>query len=132
MSEIVYASIGSQKYKTHIRTKRNTIIADEPMTLGGSDLGLTPTELLCASLAACTCITLRTYADRKEFLLTEIHVTVQHHLKDDTTSELVRTISFVGPLQSPQIEQLLTIADNCPVYLILSHTISITTTFKTP
>ena len=60
-----FATIGKQKYKTEIQAGNHIIMADEPEELGGGNLGFTPTELLESSLAACTAMTIRMYADRK-------------------------------------------------------------------
>jgi putative redox protein len=61
----ITARIGTELYKTEIESANNKIISDEPESAGGKDLGFAPKELLASSLAACTCITLRMYANRK-------------------------------------------------------------------
>lgn len=79
--EKITAHIGAAHYKTEIRSATNTIISDEPAIVGGTDLGFTPEELLASSLAACTCITLRMYADRKEWALHDVKVEVTFEKK---------------------------------------------------
>ena len=64
MSKIT-AHTGNELYKTEIRSETNFIVSDEPESSGGKDLGFSPKELLAASLASCTGITLRMYANRK-------------------------------------------------------------------
>ena len=59
------ARIGTTPYAVKVEARGHTILADEPRSRGGADLGPTPYDLLLASLAACTAITLRMYADRK-------------------------------------------------------------------
>ena len=59
--------IHDRHYVTHLSAGSNLVTADEPLANGGTDAGFSPTELLCSALAACTCITLRMYADRKAF-----------------------------------------------------------------
>ena len=64
-------------YKTDITNGTHNLIADEPISIGGTDLGLNPGELLEASLASCTTITLRMYINRKEWQVDEIEVNVK-------------------------------------------------------
>ena len=68
--------IGKDHYRAEIKSATNKIIADEPVDLGGKDLGLSPSEILASSLAACTCITVRMYADHKEWKLDEVSVDI--------------------------------------------------------
>ncbi|MET0328125.1 MAG: OsmC family protein, partial [Luteimonas sp.] len=57
-----------------ITSGRHTLTADEPATLGGQDAGMAPFDLYLASLAACTAITLRMYAARKQWPLEGVEV----------------------------------------------------------
>jgi putative redox protein len=120
-----------EKYKTIISSETNQLIADEPIAEGGSDLGFSPYELLAGALASCSSITLRMYADRKEWNIDEIKVDVQFS-RDSTTNSasFQRTISYVGNLESSQKERLIAIANACPVHKTLSGTISIETNLK--
>jgi putative redox protein len=120
-----------EKYKTIISSETNQLIADEPISDGGTDLGFSPVELLAGALASCTSITLRMYADRKEWDIDEIKVDVQFS-RDTTTNSasFQRTISYVGNLETAQEERLIAIANACPVHKTLSGTISIATSLK--
>ena len=120
-----------EKYKTIISSETNQLIADEPIADGGTDLGFSPVELLAGALASCTSITLRMYADRKEWDIDEIKVDVQFS-RDTTTNStsFQRTISYVGNLETAQEERLIAIAKACPVHKTLSGTISIETNLK--
>lgn len=122
------ATIGKDQYKTIIRTENHVIIADEPEDLGGSDQGLSPTELLASALGACTCITLRMYVDRKQWQLHSIEakITITQDAVSGTTN-FQRDISFQGVLDEVQKERLLSIANKCPVHKILSNKIEIET-----
>jgi putative redox protein len=124
----VHASIGSAQFATSIRTENNVLVADEPVSSGGGGKGFGPLELLAASLASCTCITLRMYADRKKFVLNEIRVTVS--FQTDTKQNIThfdRVLNLAGSLSTEQREQLLDIANHCPVHKILTNSINIQT-----
>lgn len=126
---VIHSVIRSAKYATEITTLRgNTIIADEPFELGGENLGLSPEELLAAALAACTSITLRMYANRKEWQLNEVKIEVE--VKRDTIKNgtiFWRKLMLTGNLDETQKERLVQIANACPVHKILSNNIDIVT-----
>jgi putative redox protein len=123
----IKATIGTQTYKTTIKTANHTIIADEPLTAGGGDLGFSPDELLTASLGACTAATLRMYANRKGWTaLTGVEVNITfNRLAEGSTME--RTILLQGDITQEQKERLLYIANRCPIHQTLTHPIDITT-----
>lgn len=124
----IKAHIGEERYKTEIKSANNTIISDEPESFGGKDLGFAPKELLASALAACTCITLRMYANRKGWDLTDIKVEVTFE-KDpkENKSKMMRNIQFFGNLDQAQKTRLVNIADKCPMHQILTNPIEITT-----
>lgn len=111
---------------------------DEPIKAGGSNVGPDPYELLLASLGACTSMTIRMYANHKQWDLKYVDVTLSHsreHSKDCTHCEeqsqqidvIDRSISFTGDLNESQIKRLLEIADKCPVHKTLHNTIDVRT-----
>ncbi len=67
--EWVSAHIDGSGYRTRIMTRGHVLVADEPGDVGGTDTGPTPYELLLGALAACTAMTVRMYADRKQWPL---------------------------------------------------------------
>lgn len=126
---MVKAHIGNEHYLTAISAGSNTLIADEPVDKGGKGKGFSPMELLAASLASCTGITLRMYANRKQWHIGNIDVTVsieKEQAIDATRFE--RVISFSEDPGEEHIAKLLHIANHCPVHKLLTQTILINTT----
>lgn len=120
----VKASIQNKKYITIFQTERHTFLADEPEELGGQNAGPTPMELLAASLAGCASITMKMYADRKQWPLDEAEV----HVEVDNTGEsgitkFKKQIIIKGDLTDEQKKRLLNIADKCPVNKALQQKI---------
>jgi putative redox protein len=120
------AIIGLDKYKTNILLDNHSLIADEPVDAGGQDAGPTPGDFLRISLASCTAITLRMYADRKGFDVTEIEVKV-HTERIETKTTFHRQVLLTGNLDEAQRARMLQIANACPVHKVLTHPIEVIT-----
>jgi putative redox protein len=107
-------------YLHDIEIREHRLISDEPEDRGGSDQGPTPTELLAASLASCTAITLEMYADRKEWGLGTIEVTVdyQEPTHEDPATFDVR-VRLGAELSDEHLDRLKVIAGKCPVHRTL-------------
>ena len=127
----VNAVIHEKHYVTHLNTANNSLTADESIAHGGSGEGFNPEQLLAASLASCTSITLRMYADRKGFAVEKIDVTVTlvRHAELKTT-DIERQITITGALTEEQKNRMLEIANSCPIHKILSNPINIKTELK--
>lgn len=113
-------------WETHIKTGRHEIVSDEPQALGGQDAGPAPYDLLLASLGSCTAITLRMYAQRKEWPLAEVGIELSHH-KEENRSKIHRVISLTGDLNDEQRARLADIAERTPVTLTLKEAADIHT-----
>jgi len=123
----IKASIGTEPYKIEIQSPTgNVLIADEPLEKGGQDTGFSPKELLASSLGACTCATVRMYAERKTWELEKINVNVDLMEKEGQT-KFIRTIELIGTLDDSQRTRLLNVANACPIHKILTHTIVVET-----
>lgn len=123
----VTGSIQSTNYTTSISYKNHTIVADEPNSLGGSDAGMNPIALLGSSLASCTCITIKMYAERKGWNLDEVKATV--HIKHDlkvASIDFHKEIAIIGAITQDEKERLHKIASSCPVNKLLSKSSTIT------
>ncbi len=126
---------GKGLYQNAISIGKHQLMASEPEALGGDDTGPTPMELASAALGSCTTITLRMYANRKDWPLEKVSATVTHkkgprdvcdenHDAQDHKPGLIdiftRTITLDGPLSDDQRQRLMQIADKCPVHKALS------------
>lgn len=127
---IIHAHIRGNHYATRLQSPTgNTVIADEPLSDGGSDLGFSPSELLASSLATCTCVTLRMYADHKGWPLEEVLAEVNFSRdKELNVSNIERNITLVGPELTPeQRQRLLQVANTCYIHKTLTNPINIHT-----
>lgn len=123
----VTARIGRDHYRTDIVANGHRIVADEPSSVGGTNLGPSPYGLLLAGLGACTAMTLRMYADRKKWPLEQVTVRLRHdkiHARDCEDCEsatgkidrIERELHLEGDLDEAQRARLLDIANKCPVH----------------
>ena len=112
-------------YTCDIRAGKHEMVADEPVPLGGDDLGAAPSQYLKAALGACTAMTLRMYAERKKWPLQDACITLKHTRDANKQSVFTRDIQLVGDLTAEQREKLLDIADRCPVHKTLSNGVAI-------
>jgi putative redox protein len=120
--------ISEFKYSAQVVSGHHRLTADEPVALGGSDSGPSPYELLLASLGACTSITLRMYAGRKDWDLGKITVGLRYTRDADKKERIDRRLSFSKPLSPEQKARLVEIAAKTPVTLTLLHGVPIDTT----
>ena len=132
----IVARTESGGFRTEIVANGHALVADEPLSVGGTDDGPTPYDLLVASLGACTSMTLRMYADRKKMPLQSSVIRLRHtkiHADDCETcvtedahiDHIEREIELVGPLDEAQRARLLEIAERCPVHRTLMGEIKI-------
>lgn len=127
-----------KKFTREILAGHHHLISDEPVAMGGADLGLNPYELLLAALGSCTSMTLRMYANHKQIDLQDIQVKLHHtriHAEDCAACEaqapfidrITRSIQLTGDLNDQQRTRLLEIANQCPVHKTLRNQIDIKT-----
>ncbi|MDH5753099.1 MAG: bifunctional alpha/beta hydrolase/OsmC family protein [Deltaproteobacteria bacterium] len=135
---VVVAENGDGPFGQEISASGHPLRADEPQKYGGNDSGPAPYDLLMASLGACTSMTLRMYAQRKNWPLGRVTVRLNHakvHAEDCQVCEgpqgkidrFERTISLEGPLDEAMRARLLEIADKCPVHKTLHSDVLVET-----
>ena len=121
------ATIGTTNYQTAIVTGHHRLTADEGPALGGKDIGPGPYELLTSALAACTAITLRMYAERKQWPVTAVHVDI-HYVRAGDKQHIDRVLTIEGAVDDEQKKRMADIAERTPVTLTLKGGLPIKTT----
>jgi len=125
-----HLNLVEDNFTTKIQTENHNMIADEPISVGGNDFGPSPYQYLYASLAACTTMTLKMYADRKQWDLQEVFVYISHTKKRNDELNIpmekptridfmTKKLKFVGNLTDEQKQRLKEIAAKCPVHKTL-------------
>ncbi len=129
---VAHLNIIEDNFTTNLSTGNHNFIADEPKSVGGDDFGPSPYQYLTASIACCTTMTLKLYAQRKKWDLREVFVYISHHKvhSDDLMLDVDRQgfidhiskkLKFVGNLDDTQKERLKAIASKCPVHKTVSN-----------
>jgi putative redox protein len=123
------AAIGAIPYAVTINAGPHTITADEPKALGGGGTGPGPFDLVLSGLGACTAITLRMYAERKQVNLRSISVDLKIVREDDKFA-VERSVTLEGDLSDEQRARFADIAERTPVTLALKSGMTIVTQFR--
>ena len=129
------------QFQQDVVSGAHRFLADEPVKAGGLDSGPGPYDLLLASLGACTAMTLRLYADRKQLPLRRVQVRLRHEkihatdcaeceTKEGMIDRIERAITLEGDLDADQRARLMEIADKCPVHRTLKSEVDIRTVEK--
>lgn len=136
--QTIVRETGRGKFQQAMQLGGHELLADEPRADGGDDSGPSPYELLLGALGSCTAMTLRLYADRKQWPLERTTVYLEHekrHAEDCAHCQepnrkldhIGREIALEGNLTPEQRARLLEIADRCPVHRTLHSEVRIET-----
>lgn len=125
----VVVRLEGEDFTTEIQADGHSLIADEPISFGGNDFGMSPYELLNASIGACTAMTLKMYSRRKKWPLEEVKVHMsyskslkyeQHQANPENSNSRIdrfeKELELIGDLTEEQKRRLLEIANKCPVH----------------
>jgi putative redox protein len=143
MAKVDVRLINSVSYVSKIITKNHEIIADEPISAGGTDKGPNPIELALGALGACTTMTIKIYLDQKKWPFESVDVNVDSTVERVENSAILsnlerpfvdngrlrrihKSITVTGVFSDDQKERILKIASKCPVNKMLSGSSYIT------
>jgi putative redox protein len=127
----VGADIGTVNYRVDARAGHHALVADEHKSLGGTDAGPGPYDYLLTGLGACTAITLRMYAERKQWPLEHVHVDLRF-TRLGKEAWIDRTLTLNGALTDEQRARLADIAERTPVTLTIKSGTEVRTTLRAP
>ena len=117
---------GEGKLQHVITVGKHRLLTDVTAELGGEDTGPDPHDLLAAALGACTALTLKMYAQRKQMDLQDIDVRITHGQEDDAYV-FTRRLQYFGNLSEAELTRLTEIAEKCPIHRMLLGQIRIVT-----
>lgn len=109
-----------EEFKHDLEIRSHRVTADEPKDQGGTDEGPSPQELLAASLASCTAVTIEMYAKRKGWDIGEVEVDVDYEpAQKGSPTKFTMAVRLPKELPQDQSERLMQIAAKCPVHRTL-------------
>ena len=125
----VTAVIQEAPFRVSLSDGEHQWAGDEPTSVGGLNTAPSPTSLLLSSLGACTSITVKMYAARKEWPLEEVVVrlTFNPYGKPEDGNLIKRDVTLIGALSDEQRARLLQVANACPIHKVLTGKIEIET-----
>jgi putative redox protein len=112
----------SSKMRHTVRVGRHTFAIDEPVANGGEDEGITPHDVYDSALGACKALTVLWYAQRKQIPVADIQVTVDRDDSEERKGiyQLRTVLKLGGNLTEAQRQELLLVANKCPVHKLMT------------
>ncbi len=125
----ITAQLGPQPYQVEVKWRAGTLLLDEPASLGGGDTGPDPYTAVLSALAACTLSTMRMYAARKGWDISEMSVRLNlEQTQNPVMTVMNREITLPASIPEAQRSRLLALAAKCPVSRMLEGEILTPTT----
>ena len=118
---------GESLYAVNITVSGHTLIGDEPVAMGGGNLGPAPYDMLLAALGECTAMSVRWYAKRQNWPLEKVEVNLTHQKLDKVDVFEKEVIVHGKDLTAEQHEKLIDVAAKCPVQRTLESQVVINT-----
>lgn len=107
-------------YRHVVKVRQHRLNVDEPLDSGGDDTAPSPQELLAASLASCTAVTMEMYAARKGWDLRDVEVECEYTPAErGCPTKFSLTLRLPSDLTDEQVQRLKVIATKCPVHRTL-------------
>lgn len=126
---VIVTESGNGRYQQEVNIRgRHHLTADEPESVGGDDAGPAPYDFLMAGLGACTAMTLRMYAERKQMALKKVSVALAFDKVEVDGHKVDRievAITLDGDLSPAERQRLLEIAEKCPTHKVLAQPLRI-------
>jgi len=127
MAEMKAVARRQGNFRHAITIRHHRISSDEPAEVGGDDAGPSPQELLAASLASCTAITMEMYAQRKGWDIGGVEVAVEYQPAErGCPTKFDLQLRLPASLAPEQVERLRVIAAKCPVHRTLDGEVMFT------
>ena len=129
MSVIASAKVQAlaEPWKGEVTSGSHQFLTDKPESFGGHDTGPAPYDFLTASLASCTMITLRMYAQHKQINLGDFSVEVDFYTNREQQERIERRVIFKQPVSPDLKEKLLNVCSKTPVTKTLLRSLDIQT-----
>ena len=113
-----------EKFTSEVYANDHQFTADEPIAIGGGNLGPAPFDLLMSSLGTCVAMTLRMYVNRKKWNINKITVNINSDVEDGIY-KIYKTLEIDGDIDESQLDRLYQISEKCPVSKILKGEIEV-------
>ena len=112
----------SRKMKHMVTVRQHSFSVDEPVANGGEDAGFTPHDVYDSAVGACKAMTVLWYSQRKQIPVDNIQVLVERDDSEERqgTYRLRVTLSVAGTLTDNQRQELLAVAEKCPVHKLMT------------
>jgi putative redox protein len=117
---IVIETTEAGLFQSRVTTADASFIIDEPVEAGGLGSGANPYDLLAAALGGCTAMTIKLYAQMKQWPLEHVRVRVLHERAGlNGRDKFTREIELFGGLNDEQKQRMLAVSLRCPVHKTL-------------